>query len=99
LPRRRRTRSRRPRETQGREREASSQPEARPALSVVSREETEERAAPAPRRVPPSAGTATKAAPRHISQDYSYVPGELRRIAITVAIIIAGLIGAAIALR
>ena len=99
MPRRRRARSRRPRETQQREREASSPPEGRPALSVVAREETEERAAPAPRRVLPSPGTATKAASRHIGRDYSYVPGELKRIAITMGIIIAGLIGAAIALR
>jgi len=65
----------------------------------MAREETEERAAPAPRRISPSTGTATKAAARHISRDYSYVPGELKRIAITVGIIIAGLVGAAIALR
>ena len=97
MPRRRRTRSRRPQETQ--EREASPRPEGRPALSAVAREETEERAAPAPRRVSPSTGTATKAASRHISRDYSYVPGELKRIVITVGIIIAGLIGTAIALR
>jgi hypothetical protein len=66
---------------------------------VVSREETEERAAPAPRRISPAVGTATKAPSRHITQDYSYVPGELKRIAITVCIIVAGLIGAAIALH
>ena len=65
----------------------------------MAREETEERAAPAPRRISPSTGTATKAASRHISRDYSYVPGELKRIAITVGVIIAGLVGAAIALR
>jgi len=97
LPRRRRARGRRPRETQ--EREASSPPEARPALSIVTQEETVERAAPALRRVSPSTGTATKAASRHISRDYSYVPGELKRIAITMGVIIAGLIGAAIVLR
>ena len=97
MPRRRRARGRRPREIQ--EREASSPPEARPALSVVRREEAAERAAPAPRRVSPSTGTATKAAARHIMRDYSYVPGELKRIAITVGIIVAGLIGTAIALR
>jgi hypothetical protein len=65
----------------------------------VTQEETVERAAPAPRRVSPSTGTATKAASRHISRDYSYVPGELKRIAITMGVIIAGLIGAAIVLR
>ena len=97
MPRRRRTRGRRPRETQ--EREASSPPEARPALSIVAREETEEAPQRAARRISPSTGTATKAASRHISRDYSYVPGELKRIAITVGVIIAGLIGAAIALR
>jgi len=47
----------------------------------------------------PSPGTATKPASRHIGRDYSYVPGELKRIAITMGVIIAGLIGAAIALR
>ena len=98
MPRRRRARGRRPRETQEREREASSPPEARPALSIVAREETTERAL-APRRVSPSTGTTTTVASRHISRDYSYVPGELKRIAITVGIIIAGLVGAAIALR
>ena len=97
MPRRRRTRGRRPRETL--EQEASSPPEARPALSIVAREETEEAPQRAARRISPSTGTATKAASRHISRDYSYVPGELKRIAITVGIIIAGLIGAAIALR
>ena len=97
MPRRRRTRGRRPRETL--EQEASSPPEARPALTITAREETEERAAPGPRRISPSTGTAAKAASRHISRDYSYVPGELKRIAITVGFIIAGLIGAAIALR
>ena len=99
MPRRRRARGRRPRETQEREREASSPPEARPALSIVAREETEEAPQRAARRGSPSTATATKAASRHISRDYSYVPGELKRIAITVGIIIAGLIGAAIALR
>jgi hypothetical protein len=49
--------------------------------------------------VSPTAGTATKTAARHIMRDYSYVPGELKRIAITVGVIIAGLIGTAIALR
>lgn len=97
MPRRRRARGRRPRETQ--EREASSPPEARPALPIVRRQETEERSAPAPRRVSPSTGTTTTVASRHISRDYSYVPGELKRIAITVGVIIAGLIGTAIALR
>jgi len=49
--------------------------------------------------VSPSTGTAAKTASRHISRDYSYVTGELKRIAITVGFIIAGLIGVAVALR
>ena len=67
-------------------------------LSTVAREETEQQPQRAPRRVL-SADAATKAAPRHISRDYSYVGGELRRIAITMGVILAGLIGAAIVLR
>ena len=82
-----------------RQREASPPPEARPAASTVAREETEEQPQQAARRVSSSTDAATKAATRHINRDYSYVPGELKRIAITVGIIIAGLIGAAIALR
>jgi len=46
-----------------------------------------------------SIDAAAKAAARHINQDYSYVPGELRQIAITMGVIVAGLIGAAIVLR
>jgi hypothetical protein len=84
---------------QQREREASPPPEGRPALRVVAREGAEESSQPVPRRVSTSSATATKAASRHISRDYSYVPGELKRIAITMGVIIAGLIGAAIALR
>ena len=56
-------------------------------------------AAQAPRRVSPSTGTAAKTASRHIGRDYSYVPGELKRIAITVGVIVAGLVAVAIALR
>jgi hypothetical protein len=82
-----------------REREAPSPTEARPALSIVRPGETSERAEPAARRVSTSTTTAGKTASRHISRDYSYVHGELRRIAITMGIIIAGLIAAAIALR
>lgn len=99
MPRRRRTRGRRQRVAQERERGVSPPPEARPALSIVTREEAEEHPERAPRRVSAPSATVTKTASRHISRDYSYVPGELKRIAITVGIIIAGLIGAAIALR
>ena len=59
----------------------------------------------APRRadVPASgssaASTATKPAARHIAKDYSYVFGELRRIAIIVGVIAAGLVAAAVVLR
>jgi hypothetical protein len=42
---------------------------------------------------------ASKTASRHVSRDYSYVGGDLRRIAITMGIIVVGLIAAAIALR
>ena len=99
MPRRRRARGRRPRATQQRERETPPPPEARPALSIVPREETTERAERAPRRVSAPTATATKTASRHISRDYSYVPNELKRIAITMGIIVAGLIATAIALR
>ena len=68
-------------------------------MSTVAREETGEQPQGAPRRVSSPTAMATKAAPRHISRDYSYVPGELKRIAITMGVIIAGLIGAAIVLR
>jgi len=97
LPRRRRARSQRSRTTE-RQAEASPPSEPRSALSTVAREDADDRSQRAPRRVL-AADTATKAAPRHISRDYSYVGGELRRIAITMAVILAGLIGAAIALR
>jgi hypothetical protein len=98
LPRRRRARGQRSRTTE-RPREASPPPEARPGLSTVAREEIEEQPQRAPRRISSSPGAAAKTASRHITSDYSYVPGELRRIAITMGVIIAGLIGAAIALR
>lgn len=45
------------------------------------------------------ATTSTKPATRHIAKDYSYVFGELRRIAIIVLVIVAGLVAAAVALR
>jgi len=98
LPRRRRARGRRPRAIQ--QREPAPPPEGRPALSIVAPEEPAERATEhAPRRVSAPTSTATKTASRHISRDYSYVPSDLKRIAITVGIIVAGLIAAAIALR
>ncbi|MGQ9572927.1 MAG: hypothetical protein ACUVV3_07060 [Dehalococcoidia bacterium] len=46
-----------------------------------------------------AAAASTKSAARHIAKDYSYVLGELRRIAIIVLAIVAGLVAAAIALR
>jgi hypothetical protein len=95
LPRRRRARGQRPRTTQQREGEAPPPREARPALPVVAPEEAA--AEQAPRRA--STGTAAKAASRHIGQDYSYVPSELKRIAITVGVIVVGLVAAAIFLR
>ena len=98
MPRRRRARGPRSRTTE-RQREASPPAEARPAASTVAREETEEQRQRAPRRVSSSINAAAKAAARHINQDYSYVPGELRQIAITMGVIVAGLIGAAIVLR
>ena len=98
MPRRRRTRGQRSRTTE-RQREASPPAEARSAASTVAREETGEQPQRAPRRVSSSIDAAAKAAPRHINQDYSYVPGELKRIAITMGVIIAGLVGAAIVLR
>ncbi len=97
MPRRRRTRSGRPREAT--EQDGAPRPEGRRALSTVAPEKTEEQVSRAPRRISPSTSSTPKAAPRHISRDYSYVPGELKRIAITVGVIVAGLIGAAIALR
>ena len=45
------------------------------------------------------ATTSTKPAARHIVRDYSYVFGELRRIAIVVVVVVAGLVAAAVALR
>ena len=99
MPKRRRARGRHPRATQPREREAPPPTGTRPASSVVSPGETSERAEPAPRRVSTTTTAASKTASRHIIRDYSYVRGELGRIAITMGAIIAGLIAAAIALR
>ncbi len=45
------------------------------------------------------ATTSSKPAARHIAKDYSYVFGELRRIAIIVGVVVAGLVAAAVALR
>jgi len=100
LPRRKRTRGRRPGVTQQREGEASPSPEARTAPSGgVAPKETAEHVERAPRRVSAPTAAVSKAAPRHITRDYSYVGGELRRIAITMGFIVVGLIAAAIALR
>ena len=46
-----------------------------------------------------AATTPSKPAARHIARDYSYVFGELRRIAIIMLAIVAGLVAAAVALR
>jgi hypothetical protein len=46
-----------------------------------------------------AATTPTKTTIRHLAKDYSYVFGELRRIAIIVLVVVAGLVAAAIALR
>jgi len=45
------------------------------------------------------ASSTARGPARHIGRDYSYVLGEVRRIAIIMAIVIAGLIAAAIILR
>jgi hypothetical protein len=45
------------------------------------------------------ATTSSKPAVRHISKDYTYIFGELRRIAIILSVIVAGLVAAAVALR
>ena len=99
MPKRRRTRSRRPRTIEEREAPASPSPKAMPVPSVVSPAEAGEHAEAAPRRASAPTAPATKTASRHISRDYSYVRGELRRIAITMGVIVAGLIAVTIALR
>jgi hypothetical protein len=59
----------------------------------------------APRRADAAAGgspvatTSAKPAVRHIGKDYSYIFGELRRIAIILSVIVAGLVAAAVVLR
>lgn len=74
--------------------------QAGPSLIVTPRETPE-----APRRAEvPASGSSvatapTKPAARHIVKDYTYVFGELRRIAIIVVVIVAGLVAAAVALR
>ncbi|MDP2949616.1 MAG: hypothetical protein Q8P22_08780, partial [Chloroflexota bacterium] len=73
----------------------------RPSLTIVAPVESPEPARPA-QAVPraSSVPSATARAPaRHIGRDYSYVLGEVRRIAIIMAIVIAGLIAMAIILR
>ncbi len=49
-----------------------------------------------PRPAPAAFAGERSSEPRHISRDYSYVVSDLRRIAIIVAFIIAGLVVAAI---
>ena len=46
-----------------------------------------------------AASTAASSTARHVSRDYSYVLVELRRIALVIAIIVVGLLGATAALR
>lgn len=99
MPKRRRTRSRRPRTIEEREAPASPSPKARPVPSVVSPAEAGEHAEAAPRRASAPTATATKTTSRHITRDYGYVRGELTRIAITMSVIVAGLVAAAIVLR
>ena len=71
-----------------------------PSLVVTSREPPE-----LPRHAEVPAGgssvttTSTKPAARHMLKDYSYVFGELRRIAIVLLVIVVGLVAAAVALR
>ena len=57
------------------------------------------RRADVPAGGPSVATPSTKPAARHIARDYSYIFGELRRIAIIVVVIAAGLVAAAVALR
>jgi hypothetical protein len=69
-------------------------------------------AAPTPRAAPevprraevPAGGSSVATAPtkpstRHVARDYSYIPGELRRIIIIALVIMAGLVAAAVILR
>jgi hypothetical protein len=82
------------------ERKQSMPDQAVPSPTLASREPSE-----APRHADVAAGgssaatTSAKPAARHIAKDYSYVFGELRRIAIIVLAIVAGLVAAAVALR
>lgn len=68
-------------------------------MSVATPAEAAEPARRSPGRVATATAPAAKTASRHISRDYSYVGGELRRIAITMGIIVAGLIVATLLLR
>ena len=82
------------------ERKQSAPSQAGPSLVLTPKETPE-----APRRADVPAGgssvatASTKPAARHIARDYSYVFGELRRIAIIMLVIVAGLVAAAVALR
>ncbi len=84
----------------GRERKASSA-QGRPAPAVVSPPEPAANAEVARSQdaVEPSPSAASGVSVRHVARDYSYVLGELRRIVITGAIIVAGLAVAAVILR
>ena len=53
---------------------------------------------PEPPRAPRTAGTETIAG-KHVARDYSYVIVELKRVALVIAFIIAGLFVAAASLR
>ena len=79
----------------------ASPAEGRPALSIVSSPEGTEAAETTRRQdaVQASASAAPGAPSRHMARDYGYVLGELRRIVITGAIIVAGLAVAAVVLR
>jgi hypothetical protein len=70
-------------------------------LSVVSSPEGAAAAETARRQeaAEASPSAASGASSRHVARDYSYVLVELRRIAITGAIIVAGLAVAAVLLR
>jgi len=101
LPRRPRPGGRRFTPKQRRKERKRSTPSQRGPSAVVTPRETPE----APRHTDVAAGgspvatTSSKPAVRHISKDYTYIFGELRRIAIILSVIVAGLVAAAVALR
>ena len=95
--------SRRPRPAGRRRKERKRLPPTpgRPSPTAVAPVESSEPARPAQAlsRASSVASSTARAPARHIGRDYSYVLGEVRRIAIIMAIVIAGLIAAAIILR